>query len=136
MTPYLYLATEYTRHPGGIEAANAMACAAAAEFVRAKLPVFCPIAHCHGVAIHGGINPLDHEIWLPADAPFMDNASALVVWMTPTWETSYGIGKEIEAFDAAGKRIFKVKPGPLTAALVSDLREALESFGEVGVLGK
>lgn len=136
MTPYLYLATEFSRYPDGLDAAHKMACVAAGIFDAADLPFFCPISHGHGLSKHGGIPALDQDRWLRINQPFIDHAAALVVWMTPTWKTSFGIGKEIDAFDLAGKRIFKVTPGPLAPWLISDLREALEDSLGVGVLGK
>ena len=52
---------------------------AAAVLIRQGIRVYSPIAHTHPIAIHGGIDPLDHKIWLPADAPFMHGAVGLIV---------------------------------------------------------
>lgn len=103
---YVYVATPYSKYPCGIVAAFEEACRATAWLVQQGCKVFCPIAHTHPVAMHGGIDPLDHAIWIPADKPLMDGASALVVVQMPGWETSYGITIEVEEFTKRGKPIF------------------------------
>ena len=108
---FYYLATPYSKYPRGTGAAYIEACQQAALLVQAKIPVFCPIAHSHGVAVLGGV-PLDsYDIWLPADAPFMEAACGLIVCEMEGWETSYGISEEIKAFRAAGKPIVHMTPG-------------------------
>lgn len=114
---FYYLATPYSKFPGGIEAAYVAACEQAAVLVRAGVPVFCPIAHTHGPAIHGGIDPLSHEIWLPADAPFMKAACGIIVCKLESWETSYGVAHEIAAFRNAGKPAYYMEPGIVPPAL-------------------
>lgn len=109
---YWYLATVYSKHPDGIDAAHVMACRAAADLIRAGIPVFSPIAHTHPIAIHGAIDPLDHSIWLPADAPMMAGARGLIVYCSEGWRDSYGIGEEIKAFTTAGKSIVHMTPTP------------------------
>ncbi|NIA67764.1 DUF1937 family protein [Pelagibius litoralis] len=102
---YHYLATPYSKYPHGLEAAFQEASKAAALLVRAGVKVFSPIAHTHPVAVHGLIDPLDHDVWLPADKPLMDSATGLIVVKMETWEDSYGISVEIQEFKAAGKPI-------------------------------
>lgn len=107
---YYYLATPYSKYPEGIEAAFIAACKITAKLIAAGTPVYSPIAHTHPVAIHGGMDPLDHNIWLPADKPLMDGALGLIVAKLPSWESSYGISVEIEAFKKAGKPIRYLEP--------------------------
>lgn len=106
---YWYLATPYSKFPGGIEAGFIAACKATAKLIAAGVRVYSPIAHTHPIAIHGGIDPLDHSIWLPADKPFMDAAFGLLVAKLDTWDRSYGIGEEIAAFTRAAKPIFYIE---------------------------
>lgn len=108
--PFWYLATVYSRHPDGIDAAFADACRITAGFIRAGVRVYSPIAHTHPIAVHGGLDPLDHSIWLPADQPFMDHACGLIVCRMPGWEDSKGIAHEIAAFRAAGKPVVYFDP--------------------------
>ena len=106
MTDYWYLATPYSKYPAGIEKAFQHASEAAAHVIRQDgRRVYCPIAHTHPIAVYGHMDPYDHEIWLPQDRPFMDNAAGLIVVKMPGWEESFGIGVEIEEFRKAGKPI-------------------------------
>jgi len=100
---YWYLATPYSKYPAGMDEAARLAAVAAAWFVKRGIPVFSPVAHSHPVAKHGGIDPLDHTIWLPADEIFMDLASGLVVVQMDTWDTSYGVRVERQTFASQGK---------------------------------
>lgn len=110
MKGFFYLATPYTKWKGGIEDAYQMASREAARLLKAGFPVFCPIAHTHPMAVYGGIDPLAHDIWLPADKPFMDAAIGLIVLRAEGWQESYGIGEEIKTFRAAGKPVLFIDP--------------------------
>ena len=105
MLPFVYLATPYSKFPGGIDCAFCAACDVAAWLVQHAVRVYCPVAHTHPIAIAGNLDPHDHKIWLPADRPFMDSAGGLLVAKLPTWEDSFGIAMEIETFEKAGKPI-------------------------------
>lgn len=117
---FWYIATPYSKFPGGITAAFEGAAREAAALVKAGVPVYSPIAHTHPVALYGDIDPLDHDIWLPADAPFMEAAKGLIVCQMEGWEHSYGIGEEIKAFEAAGKPIVYMTPGVVPAEVLND----------------
>jgi hypothetical protein len=114
---FFYLATPYSKYPGGLQAAFDMACEQTALLVNAGVPVFCPIAHTHPVAMIAGMDPLDHTIWLPCDRPMMDAASGIIMVKAESWEESYGMKVELEAFVAAGKRVVWMKPGEVPAEL-------------------
>lgn len=95
----------YSKHPEGIEKAFEQAAWAAAKLLERGHSVYSPIAHTHPVAIYGGIDPLRHDIWLPADEPFMTAAAELWVATMPKWQESKGIAHEIAFFEAAGKPV-------------------------------
>lgn len=107
---FIYLATPYSKYAGGLEAANAMASRIAADFIREKFPVFCPIAHSHSISIHGELTAKDHGIWMPLDFAFCEAAFALVVVLEAGWKESYGVQKEIEYFGELGKPIYYYDP--------------------------
>lgn len=107
---FWYLATPYSRYPDGLEEAFKIACKAAGLLIEAKVRVYSPIAHTHPIAIHAGIDPKAHDIWLPADQPFMDAARGLIVLRAASWEISYGIGEEIKEFTKIGKPIHYFDP--------------------------
>lgn len=107
---YLYLATAYTKYEGGIEAAYVLACRLTANLMQAGIPVFSPIAHSHGVALHGKIDALDHDIWMKNDAPMMAASCGLVVYTCKGWDESRGVRAEIDVFIGAAKPILFLQP--------------------------
>jgi hypothetical protein len=108
---YWYLSSPYSKYPRGIVQAHADVCREAARLIRLGLPIFSPIAHSYAIAIHGGLNPFDHEIWLPADQPMMDAAYGLIVSKMEGWDMSYGLRYEIDTFYGVGKPIVYLSPG-------------------------
>lgn len=106
-----YVATPYTKYPGGIGEAFDEACHQSATLVRAGIHVFSPIAHFHPIAILGDLDPLDHGIWIPQNRPFIAAAFGLIVVMMDGWHESDGVSAEIDAFIAAHKPIIFMGPG-------------------------
>lgn len=104
----VYLATPYSKWAGGIEDAFQQAAAVAASFLKAGVKVYSPIVHTHPIAVYGGLDPLDHSVWLPFDATMMDFAEALAVAKMAGWEQSVGIRHEIDVFTKAGKPVYYV----------------------------
>ena len=102
---YYYLATPYSKYPEGRPAAFDMACRQAAILLKAKIPVYCPIAHGHAIGDANGIDPLDWDFWMEADVPMMDAAKGLIVVKAPTWDISLGISKERQFFALMKKPI-------------------------------
>lgn len=101
-----YLATPYTKYADGIYAAFEDAARLAARLLRAGHVVYSPIAHTHPIATLGGIDPLDHTIWLDFDSRMMRAADAILVAQMDGWRESYGVNHEIEFFKSAGKPVF------------------------------
>lgn len=110
---FVYLGSPYTRYVEGIESAYVEACKAAAKLISRGYPAYSPIAHTHPVAMYGGLDPLNHDLWLEADRPLMDAAAALVVLMLPGWKESLGLAHEIAVFRQAGKPIIYAMPEAL-----------------------
>ena len=105
MGRFWYLATPYSKYPGGMEAAYKEATHIAGSFILDGLSIYCPIAHSHLIAQYSGLDPQDHSIWLYADKPFMISAVGLIVVQMPSWARSYGIQQEIKAFRGMKKPI-------------------------------
>lgn len=114
---FIYLATPYTKYYKGQENAANEASKTVAKLLRNRVYVYSPISHTHQVAIHGNLNVLDHNIWLPFDQPFLDAADCLLVCQMKGWDESYGISFEIKDFQAKGKAIFYINP---TTMIVSE----------------
>lgn len=109
----IYVGTPYSKYPGGPDVAYIDACRLSAQLLTEGLNVYSPIAHCHGIAVHGGIDPMDLSIWLAFDAAMMAKADAMIVAMMTGWETSTGIRHEIQAFVEAGKPVYFLDPADL-----------------------
>lgn len=118
MNGFWYLATPYSKYEGGIEEAFLEAARQASLLIDSGIPVFSPICHSHPIAIEGGIDPLDHLVWLDVDAPMMRAAHGLIVCKMPGWLDSYGVSVEIEAFRDADKPIIYMTPGEVPNGLV------------------
>jgi hypothetical protein len=112
MTLY-YLGSPYSKYPNGINAAFRDVAQLAARLLMKGYIVYSPIAHTHPIAIYGGINPLDHKIWLPFDQKMIVVCDAMIVARMDGWKDSFGIGEEIKMFEAAGKPIYDVDPATL-----------------------
>ena len=100
-----YMASPYARYKEGHEAAFRDASRAAALLMKRGLAVYSPIVHSHPIAIHGGIDPVNHEFWMNVDSHMMARCDGLAVVMMDGWEHSRGIAHEREAFQLASKPI-------------------------------
>lgn len=109
----VYVGSVYSKYPNGIEAAFEDAARYTAKLMQAGIKVYSPIAHTHPLAVHGKIDPMDHNIWLPFDKAIMDKSDAMIVLRMDGWTQSFGIAFEIETFERAGKPVFHVEPGDL-----------------------
>ncbi len=105
-----YLATPYSKYPHGIQVAFENACQIAARLLIKGVKIYSPVAHTHPIAIHGGLNPYDNQIWLPFHRTIMERCSGLIIAEMEGWSTSYGIAEEIAYFAGSGKDISGLDP--------------------------
>jgi hypothetical protein len=92
----IYLASPYSKYPGGREAAFKEACAEAARVMQSGVGVFCPIAHSHSIEVEGmDGNIMDGDWWLEQDFTVLSKCDELWVYKMPGWNESYGVEKEI-----------------------------------------
>ena len=108
---FYYIATPYSKYPGGLEEAFLLAVRTRGLLVKAGIPCFSPIIHSHTVAKECDIDPFSHAIWLPAEKPIMVCATGLIMVMAEGWKESYGMEEERKAFEAMGRPIFWMTPG-------------------------
>lgn len=101
----IYLATPYSRYPPGLDAAHIDACLVAASLIQRGLSIYSPIAHGHPIAHYGGLDKLDHSMWLKFDEAMMRAAAGMIVAELPSWGDSMGIEHEVEFFARAHKPI-------------------------------
>jgi hypothetical protein len=109
-----YLATVYSKHKLGLEAAFIEASKLAARLLVSGIKVYSPIAHTHPLAYYGGLDLLDLSIWLPFDEAMMERADVLIVAHMEGWRESKGITHEIAFFERAEKPIFDLDPETLS----------------------
>lgn len=107
----IYLATPYSKYPGGLDIAHHDACRVAGKLIEQGVRVYSPIAHGHPIAMKCGLDPLDLKLWLPFDAAIMSKSDALLVAMMPTWEVSKGIFHETHFFTEANKPVLYLDVG-------------------------
>ena len=98
MSAFWYLATPYSKYPSGIEAAFRLAVEARGFLLKHGIPTFSPIIHSHPVAVQCDLDPLDHTIWLPSEAPIMMVACGLIMLMAEGWRESVGMKYEQDDF--------------------------------------
>ena len=92
----IYLATPYSKYPGGREQAYKEACKKAAELM-SHVAVFCPIAHSHSIELEGMKGDIkDGDWWLKQDFEVLKRCDELWVYQMPGWEDSYGVTREIQ----------------------------------------
>ncbi len=106
----IYLATPYTKYPGGIDEAFEKAAKVSAALIEAGLSVYSPIVHSHPIATYGEIDHHNLAIWLPFNEAMMKRSDALVVVKMFTWEGSVGIAHEIQYFSNNKKPILYFDP--------------------------
>lgn len=102
----MYVATPYSKFPGGLEAAYEAAAQFTAELLRAGVKAYSPICHTHPIAVYGKIDPYAHEIWLPFDEAVMERSDALLVAKLESWDQSKGIQHEIDFFQSRAKPVY------------------------------
>ena len=112
----VYVATPYSKYPGGTQAAFEDASAYAGRLLKAGVTVFSPIAHSHPLAVFGGIDGLNHDFWLGFDETFMRASDALCVVEMDGWEESHGVAREISFFRKQMKPVYFIKPGQIPNA--------------------
>ncbi len=91
----VYLASPYSKYPGGREAAYKEVCSKAAELMQ-QVAIFCPIAHSHSIELEGMNGDIKNgDWWLKQDFAVLKRCDELWVYQMPGWEESYGVTKEI-----------------------------------------
>ena len=114
---YWYLATPYSKYPGGIDAAYAAAVEQSGILIRAGLIVYSPIVHCHPIFKAGFVGSGDHNTWAAFDLAMITASCGVIVCALDGWKDSSGIKHEIELCERLGKPLIMMAPGivPQTA---------------------
>lgn len=109
-----YLGSPYSKFPRGTWAACKVVSPIAGRLIENGVPIFCPIAHSHPIAIYGSLDPLSHDLWLPVDAHLMRVCGAMLIAKMTGWDQSFEISEEVKVFRAADKPIYTLDPVTLS----------------------
>ena len=106
----IYLASPYTHEQSDVRTYRYIqACKAAAVLIDDGHAVYCPIAHSHGIAVHGGLDS-DWAAFQAIDEYFLSLCDRLVVLTIPGYDKSEGIKAEIAIARKLGKPIEYMEP--------------------------
>ncbi len=106
----VYVASPYSKYSSGIWAAFEEISAICAKLVLMDINIYSPVIHSHPIAVYGGLDPLDHKLWLKVDEPMMKKADALLVSMMDSWQESFGVQYEIAQFELLDKPVYYLNP--------------------------
>lgn len=93
---YLYLASPYSHeNPEVVEFRYKLAEHVTAVLLQQNVAVYSPIVHCHYLARAHGM-PTDAEFWRRYNMRMLAPARKLIVLQLEGWESSIGVGQEID----------------------------------------
>jgi hypothetical protein len=113
----VYFSTPYSKYNRGLTGAFIDAAKISAQLMLADVNVYSPVVMCHPMAVHGGIEPLNHDLWLKFDSAMIAKSDALLVGQLDGWDESFGVAHEISAFSRAKKPIHYLNPITLELVL-------------------
>lgn len=79
-----------------------------ADFMKDGFTIFCPIAHCHPIAVKHHM-PRTWDFWVKHDLKYIDASSEVWVLCMTGWTLSKGITAEIEYAHKLGKRVVYIE---------------------------
>lgn len=104
----IYLAQPYRAYVGGLAVAYEHSVRMSAELVRRHACVYAPIAHMHNIALNGGLDPYDDDLWVPMMDLIMKGCDTLFIATLPGWTKSAGTAHELSQM--RGKPVFLMDP--------------------------
>ena len=102
----IYLCSVYSLNAGAelMEKRYNYAAKRTALFMKEGHTIFCPINHCHPIAVQWDM-PKTWEFWRRHDLNYIAASDEVWVLMMPNWRDSIGITAEIEFAELMGKKI-------------------------------
>ncbi len=106
-----YLASPYSHKDAWMRELRfkAISRIAGALMVERGIGTFCPITHCHSIAEHAAVDPVDYDFWMAWDGLFHPACAGLIVAMLPGFLHSRGVKAETLLFTAAGKPVERLQ---------------------------
>jgi hypothetical protein len=115
---FYYLATPYSKFPGGKEEAFRLACLAAAQCYAEGILVFSPIAHTHCIAVIGGLDG-SYQQWQIFNEVMLRASLGMIVVEMEGWDVSDGIEAET-VWCTENKKPITFRPSPLIPSETHD----------------
>lgn len=111
----IYLASPYSKHPRGTEAAFKEVARLTGLMLEYDFLVFSPIVYSHHLAEFISVRTGDeeHEFWMGIDRPIFRRCDAIVVAQLDGWDTSKGVTEELAWFRWARKPVYFLNPETL-----------------------
>ncbi len=106
---FKYLASPYSKYPGGVDAAYEEACWIAGRLWKAGVPVFCPIIQTHSLSKMVDL-PATFEFWASYDHTMIAASDGMIIAKMPGWQDSVGIQAEIAICAKLGKPVTYLDP--------------------------
>lgn len=107
---FWFLGSPYTLYHAGTEVAYEYIKDISASLYEDGIAHYCPVVPSHEWSIISGLDPLDLQVWLPINQPWMDLAHGLCVVRMRGWADSVGLKQEIEWFESTGRPVVSFSP--------------------------
>ena len=104
ITGFWYLATPYSKYPGGVDEAYLAALRVFEQLRQNKVLIYSPIAHTHGLAVRYNLDG-NFKFWQKHNDIMIMASSGIIVAMLPSWKESRGIENEVEFAQRIGKPV-------------------------------
>lgn len=114
MQGFWYVASPYTKFPGGHDAAFEASTLECARLIDAGLQVFGAIPFSHPVAnelAKMGSDAVPFSFWEQFDKDIIERSVGIIVLTLPGWDESIGVQEEIDYANSLGKPVHFLKPG-------------------------
>lgn len=102
---YFYMATPYSKHPRGKDAAYSEAMEYLAAFTKNLIVCYSPIVHCHEMAKKYNL-PTDHTFWTEYNARMMEASCGGLFILMEGHNESEGMKQEREFYKIISKPSF------------------------------
>jgi Domain of unknown function (DUF1937) len=114
---FWYLASPYSKYPGGTCCAYDLAVENTELLLQAGITVMSPIVHNHLFNMRAR-KPYDWDFWWPIDSVYLKASKGLIFLMAESWHISWGMAAERELALELDKPIIDMKPSEVPIRLL------------------
>ena len=103
---FYYIASPYShRDPEEVHLRFVKVMSFTAALMKAKVPVYSPIVHCHELSIVHKL-PTTADYWVPMNHAMLEASIGTIVLAIPGWEESLGVQEEMAYTIQLGKTAY------------------------------